>query len=124
MTAADVVTVQCATPGCGNTMTGSPDMPRHCPDHNSANRGNVRGMTSRDFCYWLQGLFELGQPDKLDAKKTDLIRRHLALVFAHEIDPAAGPPDHQKILDDLHDSTKPPPGIPPHWRPGSPKIRC
>lgn len=59
-------------------------------------------MTSRDFAYWLQGLFELGKPTQLDATQTDLIKRHLAMVFVHEIDPSAGPPEKQAALDALH----------------------
>lgn len=41
-------------------------------------------MTPRDFCYWLQGLFELG---------------HLALVFKHGIDA----PDPTGVLQKIHD---------------------
>jgi hypothetical protein len=66
-------------------------------------------MTSRDFCYWLQGFFELhnagpkpGEP--YDAKalhgyQIEMIEKHLALVFKHEIDPTMGP---QKIQDELN----------------------
>lgn len=59
-------------------------------------------MTSRDFCYWLQGLFELGSPAVLDAKQTDLVRAHLAMVFIHEIDPSAGDVKQQAVLNDIH----------------------
>ena len=59
-------------------------------------------MTSRDFCYWLQGLFELGKPPTLDVQQTDLVKRHLALVFKHEIDPSAGGAEVQKILNEIH----------------------
>jgi len=53
-------------------------------------------MTSREFCYWLQGFFELqfaGQADKtgmgsLEPVQVDTIKRHLAMVFKHEIDPS------------------------------------
>jgi hypothetical protein len=41
-------------------------------------------MTPRDFVYWLQGLFELGEPDKLNKKQVDLIKRHLSLVLTNE----------------------------------------
>lgn len=60
-------------------------------------------MTSREFCYWLQGLFELSETKSLDEKQTELIRRHLNMVFAHEIDPSAGTPEHQAKLSALHD---------------------
>ena len=75
-------------------------------------------MTSRDFCYWLQGLFELGEPQALDAKQTELVKRHLAMVFIHEIDPSAGPPEKQATLDAAHT---------PAWKqtmPDGAKVRC
>lgn len=59
-------------------------------------------MTSRDFCYFLQGLFELGNPKTLNAKQVDLIKRHLAMVFYHEIDPSAGDEKEQEKLNAIH----------------------
>ncbi len=65
-------------------------------------------MTSRDFCYWLQGLFELSDCDKdktlssLSMEQTQCVRRHLKMVFAHEIDPSMGLPAHQDALNHLH----------------------
>ncbi len=64
-------------------------------------------MTSRDFCYWLQGMFELGQPKSLDEVRTEQIRKHLQLVFVHEIDPSAGPPAHQTKLNEIHNPPNP-----------------
>lgn len=74
-------------------------------------------MTSRDFCYWLQGYFEIhneNMPDNMKASlsgltnhQTDLIRRHLALVFKHEIDPSAGSPEHQAELNAVHNGMTP-----------------
>ncbi len=58
-------------------------------------------MTSRDFCYWLQGVFEVGKPTAFDAQQTKLIRDHLAMVFIHEIDPSF-PADQQEKLDAAH----------------------
>jgi len=60
-------------------------------------------MTPREFCYWLQGLFELTDITQLDPKQTQLIRNHLNMVFAHTIDPSQGPPEHQALLQELHD---------------------
>lgn len=64
-------------------------------------------MTSRDFCYWLQGFFEVSQPANgtvvISPWQAEKIKKHLAMVFAHEIDPSAGPPKHQAFLDHLHD---------------------
>lgn len=70
-------------------------------------------MTARDFCYWLQGYFEvLGKaeapPDTayalkgLNPAQTECVRRHLDMVFAHEIDPAAGGPHVQAKLNAMH----------------------
>jgi hypothetical protein len=39
-------------------------------------------MTPTEFAYWLQGYLELGGDQAcLDAKRTQMVRRHLALVF-------------------------------------------
>ncbi len=59
-------------------------------------------MTSRDFAYWLQGLFELSPSGiSLDGEQTDKIRKHLAMVFLHEIDPSFGP--DREALQAVHD---------------------
>ena len=58
-------------------------------------------MKSVEFCYWLQGLFELGEPKSLNEKQTELIRRHLSMVFSHEID-RRYPPEEQSVLEALH----------------------
>lgn len=62
----------------------------------------VNNMTSENFVFWLQGLFELGDPKELNEKQTELIRRHLALVFIHEIDPSQGNEEHQAKLNEAH----------------------
>lgn len=60
-------------------------------------------MTSRDFVYWLQGYFELTSANlPLSIEQTEIIRRHLNMVFKHEIDPSAGSAEHQAELSDLH----------------------
>lgn len=60
-------------------------------------------LNSKDFCYWLQGFFELtDKPDALTQQQTEAIRRHLALVFKHEIDPSAGGPENQAVLNKIH----------------------
>lgn len=38
-------------------------------------------MTEQNFCYWLQGLFEMGNPTHLDERQTQIIKDHLQLVF-------------------------------------------
>lgn len=69
-------------------------------------------MTSRDFCYWLQGYFEIaGQEEdrSISGKRAEIIQRHLALVFKHEIDPSAGPLEHQEELEKIHEGIQPQP---------------
>lgn len=70
-------------------------------------------MTSRDFCYWLQGYFEL--TEELDTalvkdfsrSQLATIKNHLNMVFIHEIDPSF-PAEQQLALDAAH---KPKPQI-------------
>jgi len=45
-------------------------------------------MTSRDFCFWLQGYFELNGKEQISKEKANVISNHLNLVFKHEIDPS------------------------------------
>lgn len=59
-------------------------------------------MKSRDFCYWLQGYFELSSKDGLTKEQVDIIRAHLAMVFIHEIDPSF-PQNQQAQLNEAHD---------------------
>lgn len=47
-------------------------------------------MKSRDFCYWLQGFFELTDKQELTPYQVKLISKHLNMVFQHEIDPSFG----------------------------------
>lgn len=62
-------------------------------------------MTSRDFCYWLQGFFEISTPQIMLREQVEMVQKHLALVFAHEIDPSMGSAQHQEGLDKIHDTT-------------------
>ena len=86
-------------------------------------------MMSRDFCYWLQGYFEVARASKepgevaLDATQTEMIERHLALVFKHEIDPSQGTPEHQAELQKLHDKIEEVANRPP-VHVGPPVYRC
>lgn len=61
-------------------------------------------MTSRDFVYWLQGYFEITDPTEINEKQTDLIKKHLNLVFKHEIDPSMGDEKHQQELNSIHNA--------------------
>lgn len=73
-------------------------------------------MTSREFCYWLQGFFELqgassqgaqGVVEPLTTAQTQCIQNHLNMVFKHEIDPSAGSAAHQAELSALHEEQIP-----------------
>lgn len=65
-------------------------------------------MTSRDFCFWLQGLFEIGYDgDGLEDYQVAIIKNHLNLVFKHEIDPSMGDVVHQQELNIIHSPIKP-----------------
>jgi hypothetical protein len=64
-------------------------------------------MTSRDFCYWLQGYLELSEDlppaiSVLNPKQIESIKKHLNMVFHHEIDP--GFKDIDK-LKSIHNSS-------------------
>lgn len=70
-------------------------------------------MTAVNFAYWLQGYFELLHAGKfppdaavslkgLSAEQTETVRRHLAMVFVHDIDPKAGDAASQEKLNGLH----------------------
>jgi len=63
-------------------------------------------MKATEFCYWLQGYFELddaaGPGTRLSEAQVEVIKNHLALVFTHDIDPQAGPPAVQQKLNSLH----------------------
>lgn len=59
-------------------------------------------MQSRDFAYWLQGFFEISDAKSLDEKQTEQIKKHLHLVFGHDIDPSMGDKAHQDKLNAIH----------------------
>jgi len=89
-------------------------------------------MTSRDFCYWLQGYFEIIGAEYrspldinkigLSAVQTKCVQNHLALVFKHEIDPSYG--GDQEELQEIHDGI--PNNIPIGQQPSVPNylLRC
>jgi hypothetical protein len=83
-------------------------------------------MKSRDFCYWLQGYFEINGENvvtpamALSPDQVAVIKRHLAMVFVHEIDPSF-PEGQQKALDAAHKI--PGPDFNKHYDP-NPVFRC
>lgn len=70
-------------------------------------------MKSTEFCYWLQGFFELSESNKaLTPEQVQTITNHLKLVFLHEIDPSYS--DNkvvQQIFQNIHDGKKPLDGL-------------
>lgn len=70
-------------------------------------------MQSRDFVYWLQGYFEITDAtsnrasDGLSTGQVEMIKKHLALVFIHEIDPSMGGKKHQDTLNEIHAKSNP-----------------
>lgn len=60
-------------------------------------------MTAVEFAYWLQGFFELSEgTTPMSAAQVDLVKKHLALVFVHDIDPKAGDAKTQEALNMVH----------------------
>lgn len=64
-------------------------------------------MTSRDFCFWLQGFIEVSEPLTITGAQLDIVKKHLALVFKHEIDPSMGPQKTQDDLNKIHGAVIP-----------------
>lgn len=63
-------------------------------------------MKTTEFCYWLQGYFEIhGEGGKLsmNEKQVQIIRNHLNLVFKHDIDPSY--PGNPATMQAIHDGT-------------------
>lgn len=71
-------------------------------------------MKAHEFCYWLQGFFELTEDAKqfdnagnaiekkgLSAEQTEKVKQHLAMVFIHDIDPKY-PAKEQSALNTAH----------------------
>ena len=41
-------------------------------------------MTPENFCYWLQGVIEVVDPQELNREQVEIIKEHLRLVFRKE----------------------------------------
>jgi hypothetical protein len=74
-------------------------------------------MSAVEFCYWLQGKLEIDAAkhgdageytEGLSASQVEVIKKHLALVFVHDIDPKAGGPEVQSKLNKIHGHTPAP----------------
>ena len=65
-------------------------------------------MTSINFCYWLQGWFEINGDiqGEISGDQLETIQRHLNMVFIHDIDPKMGGKEHQQALTNAHNKPK------------------
>jgi hypothetical protein len=66
-------------------------------------------MQARDFVFWLQGFFEINEPQTINKQQVEIIKNHLNLVFKHEIDPSLNEgktKEEVKELHDIHDGKK------------------
>lgn len=69
-------------------------------------------MTSQEFCFWFQGFLELRgaasvTTSGMSERQVEIVKEHLSLVFAHEIDPSHGDPAHQLTLNAIHGENRP-----------------
>ena len=53
-------------------------------------------MQARDFCFWMQSLFEVADVKQFDERQTALIKQHLELVFQH--DPSITGVEHPPVV--------------------------
>lgn len=70
-------------------------------------------MKAVEFCYWLQGFIEVANPKNVNDEQFDMIKRHLNLVFIHDIDPSY-PEEQQEKLNEVHNGLP----FPPQKKPG------
>lgn len=68
-------------------------------------------MNAVDFCFWLQGYFEISGTKEMTPAQLEVVKNHLSLVFKHEIDPLreSETPTPAKVLNQAH-SGRPPGG--------------
>lgn len=67
-------------------------------------------MKAVEFCYWLQGYFEIQEKNDVAKRSSTLtisqvkdIQKHLSLVFKHEIDPSY---KDSNALNEIHNPDK------------------
>jgi hypothetical protein len=72
---------------------------------------NIKTMDAYEFCYWLQGYFELsgGTDQPMSADQVKAVANHLDLVFVHDIDMKANKQSNltAEQLQDIHDNGSP-----------------
>lgn len=68
-------------------------------------------MTPEQFCYWLQGYFELEKPKTINFARMALINRHLQTVFKNVTETKAKYQDAQQSCDSTNLDTTPDAGV-------------
>ena len=85
-------------------------------------------MNTIDFCFWLQGFFEVTEATEVTPKQVEMIKNHLNLVFKHEIDPLRESQTTASVDELNHAHTPIPIGInkPPYTSNpmNDPLVRC
>lgn len=64
-------------------------------------------MKADNFCYWLQGMMELGDPETISEEQLDDIKAHLRITFKYDIDLRYGDEAHQERLNTIHNPNLP-----------------
>ncbi len=61
-------------------------------------------MKAHEFCYWLQGAFEVSGMTEVSVEQLKVIKNHLNLVFVHDLDPKndKGDSNIKKALAKIH----------------------
>ncbi len=70
-------------------------------------------MKASEFCYWLQGYFEISGvdidtmlPKEMNCLQVQVVQKHLSMVFKHELDKTHGTLEEQATLQAMHDKPK------------------
>lgn len=59
-------------------------------------------MKAEQFCYWLQGHFELSKEKELNEEQVAEIKKHLSMVFYYDLDKQPTK-EEQFVLNQMHD---------------------
>jgi len=59
-------------------------------------------MKAENFCYWLQGFCEIGDPEVITEEQLNDIKAHLKITFKYDIDLSYGDKKHQNALNKIH----------------------
>ena len=68
----------------------------------------TKNMTPEQFCYWLNGFFDLTDSKELNEEQVKVLRSHLDLIFNKQAS-GIGEKKYSKDIFDLPESLKPKP---------------